>query len=130
MPFRDDDETRKAYYRAYNKRWYQKHKKRLFEKSKRHDSELRQWLQRYKSRLCCQRCGEIHPACLQFHHRDRKRKSYTISQVIGSRRNLSLAKLEEEISKCDILCGNCHALVHWQEAHDFDDWREVLFTIE
>jgi hypothetical protein len=129
MAFKSHEE-RKAYYRDYNKLWYKRHKARLIEKSKQHDKELSRWLQKYKSKLCCQMCGERHPACLQFHHRDRASKSYTISHVVGSRRNLSLQKLEQEISKCDILCGNCHALLHWQETHDFDDWREVVPPIK
>lgn len=130
MPIRDNDETRKAYYREYNKGWYQKHKERLIEKSRQHDAELRQWLRSYKSKLCCTMCGENHPACLHFHHRDRGGKSFAISQAIRGRRNMSFRKLEEEISKCDVLCGNCHAILHWKETHDFDDWREVLSPIE
>jgi len=114
MAFKDDEE-RRAYFREYNKGWYQRHKERLLERSKQHDEELRQWLGQYKSKLCCVKCGENHPACLQFHHRNREEKSFTISQVIGRRRNISLRKLEKEISKCDILCGNCHAKLHWEE---------------
>jgi len=129
MPPKSDEE-RRAYFREYNKRWYQRHRKRLLEKSKQHDEELRRWLRRYKSKLRCTMCGENHPACLQFHHRDREEKSFTISQGIGSRRNISFRKLEKEISKCDILCGNCHAIHHWRETHDFDDWREVLPLVD
>lgn len=124
MPIRDNDETRKAYYREYNKGWYQRHKERLKEKSKQHDRELRQWLRRYKSKLSCVICGENHPACLQFHHRDREGKSFTISRVVGGRRNMSIKELEKEISKCDILCGNCHAKLHWQERQMADNGGE------
>ena len=126
MPIRDNDETRKAYYREYNKGWYQRHRERLLEKNKRHDGELRQWLRRYKSKLCCIECGENHPACLQFHHRNRSEKSFTISQAVGGRRNLSFRTLEKEINKCDILCGNCHAKRHWRETHETDSWEELL----
>lgn len=121
MPIRDNDETRKAYYREYNKGWYQRHRERLLEKRRQHNEELRQWLRRYKSRLRCAECSESHPACIQFHHRDREEKSFTIGQIIGRRRYISLKKLEKEISKCDILCGNCHAKLHWQEAHMVDN---------
>lgn len=130
MPIRENDETRKAYYREYNKGWYQRHREWLLEKNKRHDEELRQWLRGYKSKLCCITCGENHPACLQFHHRNRSEKSFTISHAIGGRRNLSFRTLEKEISKCDILCGNCHAIHHWREMHEFDDWREVLPAVD
>jgi len=124
-----DAEERRAYFREYNKGWYRRHKKRLIEKSKQPDKELRQWVNQYKSKLCCVMCGERHPACLQFHHRDRKEKSFTISEVIGQRRNLSVRKLEEEISKCDLLCGNCHAMYHWRETHDSDKWEEPMLSM-
>lgn len=125
MAFKSDEE-RRAYAREYNKGWYRRHKERLREKRRQHDEELKQWLRQYKSQLCCAECGENHPACLQFHHRDKEGKSFTIGSIIGRWRYITLKKLQEEISKCDILCGNCHALLHWRETHGFDDWREVL----
>ena len=129
MPIRDNDETRKAYYREYNKGWYQRHRERLLEKRRQHYEELKLWLRQYKSKLCCVECGENHPACLQFHHRNRAEKSFTISHIIG-RTHISIKRLEKEISKCEILCGNCHAMRYWRETHDFDDWREVLPPLE
>src|SRR5260370_15104957 len=129
MAFKDDEE-RRAYFREYNKGWYQRHKERLLEKRRQHNEALRQWLRRYKSKLRCIECGENHPACLQFHHHDREVKSFTIGSIIGRRKYVSIRKLEKEISKCEVLCGNCHAIRHWRETHDFDDWREVLPAIE
>lgn len=129
MAFKDDEE-RRAYYREYNKGWYQLHRESILEKRKRHKEELRKWLWRYKSKLCCMECGENHPACLQFHHRNREEKSFTIGSILGRRLYMSINKLEKEISKCDILCGNCHALRHWRETHDFDDWREAFLSVD
>jgi predicted HNH restriction endonuclease len=34
---------------------------------------------------------------------------------------MTLEKLQEEISKCTILCGNCHAIFHWRETHESDE---------
>lgn len=98
MPIRNNDETRKAYYREYNKSWYQRHKEHLLEKRKQHNEELRQWIKRYKSKLHCVECGENHPACLQFHHRDREEKSFGIGSVVG-RIHTSIKTLEKEINK-------------------------------
>lgn len=123
MPIRDNDETRKAYYREYNKSWYQRHKERLLEKRRQHYGELKLWLRRYKSKLRCVECGENHPACLQFHHRNRDEKSFTISSFIGQT-HVSVKRLEKEISKCEILCGNCHAKLHWQERQTTDSGDE------
>lgn len=129
MRFENDDE-RRAWYREYNKGWYQRHRERLREKRKRHDEELIQWVRRYKSELRCSKCGENHPACLHFHHRDREEKNFTISAVLGRWRYMTLEKLKTEIAKCDVLCGNCHALLHWRETHEFDSWLEVIFSEE
>lgn len=62
----------------------------------------------------CQRCGENHPACLSFHHRDEKTKKFNISQE-AVRRNRSLEYLQDEIAKCDVLCENCHRKLHSEE---------------
>ena len=127
MAFKDDEE-RRAYFREYNKGWYQRHKERLLDKRRQHYEELKLWLRRYKSKLFYAECGENHPACLQFHHLDRMEKSFTISQI--GRTHISIKSLEKEISKCEVLCGNCHAIRHWRETHDFDDWREVLPSLD
>lgn len=103
MAFKDDEE-RRAYFREYNKGWYQRHKERLLEKRRQHNEELRQWIKRYKSKLRCVECGENHPACLQFHHRDREEKSFGIGGIVG-RTHTSIKRLEKEISKCEIFAA-------------------------
>lgn len=70
------------------------------------------WLVEYKSKLSCCKCGENHPACLHFHHRDKSTKSFSISDSI---RRFSLEKIIAEIAKCDVLCANCHAKLHYDE---------------
>ena len=128
MPFRDNDETRKAYYREYNKGWYQRHREKRIAIAKKRHQEIRDWFRRYKSTLSCIDCGESHPACLHFHHRDRSDKSFNMAHVVG--RATSIKQILDEMKKCDILCANCHAIRHWREAHDFDDWLEVLPSVE
>jgi transcription elongation factor Elf1 len=98
-----DDERRKAYFREYNKGWYQRHKDRLLEKRRQHKEELKTWLRTYKTQLRCTKCGENHPACLQFHHLNREEKSFTIGSIITGRRYMTIDKLEKEINKCDVL---------------------------
>jgi hypothetical protein len=128
MAFKDDEE-RKAYFREYNKGWCRRHKNRLLEKRKQHNEELKAWLRMYKSKLSCVKCGESHPACLHFHHQDRAEKSFTIGSIVA-RSYISVRRLEEEISKCDVLCGNCHAIYHWGEMHDSDDLNEIFPSVD
>ena len=131
MAFKDDDE-RKAYFREYNKGWYQQHKdtileKRL-EKRRRRELNIRDWFRKYKSELSCMECGENHLACLQFHHRDKEEKNFTISNA--ALRGTSIKTLIKEMKKCDILCVNCHAKLHWREIHQTDSWEEILPPME
>jgi hypothetical protein len=56
----------------------------------------------------CAICGfDEHPAALQFHHRDRGEKSFTLRD--GDTR--ALERMREEAAKCVLLCANCHAQV-------------------
>lgn len=57
----------------------------------------------------CTECGETHPRCLDFHH-VRGQKKYNVSQF--ARCAMSEASLRAEISKCVVLCANCHRKAH------------------
>lgn len=52
--------------------------------------------------------GEYTPEMLDFHHYDPATKSGQISLMLSSRTE----RLAAEVSKCIILCRNCHALFH------------------
>lgn len=60
----------------------------------------------------CVRCGEKHPACLDFHHRDGKESKLG---NIGQFRKFGTDRLLAEIAKCDVLCANCHRKHHYDE---------------
>ena len=62
----------------------------------------------------CQHCG--YNKCiraLEFHHVDPTQKDFGISRTLTK----SVAKLKEEVSKCILLCSNCHAEIH-QELYE------------
>ena len=71
------------------------------------------WYHELKSALECNRCHETHPACLQFHHTDPKEKEASLA--IAIRRGWGRKRLLSEISKCEVLCANCHAKHHAAE---------------
>ncbi len=77
-------------------------------------AKLIQWFKGYKANLSCKKCDENHPACLVFHHRDPKTKQFQISAAVG--RSFGKNTILAEIEKCDVLCANCHAKVHWNGA--------------
>lgn len=112
MPYKDKDQQKK-YSKEYGHSWYQAHKDKVIEKRKRNQGKIKEWYRYYKSQLQCSMCGENHPACLQFHHREREDKSFNVGDM--ARRPTSKKRLIDEIAKCDVLCVNCHAKLHWEE---------------
>ena len=94
----------------YCKNHYAKNKEKRKDqiKSRRHD--LAVWFQEYKSSLCCTRCPENHPSCLQFHHNDPTEKEIEISKAITN--GWSKDRILKEIEKCTVLCANCHCKEH------------------
>jgi len=95
------------------KRNYEKNKKVTFDRNNRKRTNLRKWFEEYKKTLSCIKCGENHPACLDFHHIDSTTKEHTISLMIGG--TYSIDTVMREIEKCDILCANCHRKLHYDE---------------
>jgi len=65
-------------------------------------------MQRIKAERGCLYCGTCHPLVLDFHHRNPADKSFTISQIPTT----NIPKLLAEVEKCDVVCRNCHMLVH------------------
>lgn len=67
----------------------------------------------------CALCPETEPACMHFHHKDPGQKSFRIAGYLydmrpgkdpGFVRHQEL--LRAEISKCIVLCSNCHMKFH------------------
>jgi hypothetical protein len=70
-------------------------------------------LHSHKVGLECLDCGENHPATLDFHHTGDEKKLYGVSAM--AYQGFSLDKVKHEISKCIVLCSNCHRKHHWNE---------------
>ena len=63
-------------------------------------------LARYKQMRGCVDCGyKAHSAALEFDHVVGE-KSRTVASLMYH----SWEKIKEEISKCDVVCANCHAI--------------------
>ena len=72
---------------------------------------LKLQLEQYLSDKHCKNCPENRRPCLCFHHRDPTQKKYQIPQMVDH--CYSWQTILTEIEKCDILCHNCHAIIHW-----------------
>lgn len=63
---------------------------------------------------CCQHCGfKEHIVALSFHHKNPKIKKFNLDGrgLAGKTWKSILLELE----KCDLLCLNCHAILHAKE---------------
>ena len=123
MPYKDRDK-RAEYQKEYSRNWYERHKDEVIERKKQRQREIWNWFRSYKSTLRCMDCGISHPAVLQFHHRNKADKNFSISSVVS--RATSIKQITNEINKCDVLCVNCHTKRHWRETHETDSWEELV----
>ncbi len=72
-------------------------------------------VQDIKSKIGCRRCGFTDYRALDFQHKDPK----TVIRTKGGQRRalagLSYQILLEEVSKCEVICANCHRIEHYRQ---------------
>ena len=68
----------------------------------------------YKETHPCVKCGETDWVVLQFHHIGGKDINIANAVNIG----WGLERIKKEISKCVIMCANCHIRLHYEERVD------------
>lgn len=113
MPYKDPAKQRESWLA-----WYGRNRERVLakyadgrrERLCAHKAKLSAWVLEYKDLHPCEHCGETHPACLQFHHRDGTTKELEVSNAVRDGWNLS--RLQAEAAKCAVLCANCHLKHH------------------
>ena len=69
---------------------------------------LREWVHERKRREGCTRCGCSDPRCLVFHHTGEKRA--TVAEMVSAGKPRKA--VAEEMSRCLVLCANCHRRQH------------------
>lgn len=63
-----------------------------------------------KAEIGCRGCHINDFRCLDFHHLDPSTKLFSIGAAIS--RGVSMERILAEITKCEVLCANCHKLEH------------------
>lgn len=105
--------------RAYWRQWYENNKHREDYKAadratkKRIRKERKGWFVEFRKTLKCNRCPENDWAVLDFHHSDPEEKDMEVSTMVSHA--WSKEKILKEISKCEVLCSNCHRKHHRDE---------------
>lgn len=114
MPTQKWREENQDKFRQYRRDWYERNKARAKASVARRTRELIEYIERRKAEIGCNICGESHPGCLDFHHREPADKEVDVSRIAHDH-GWSIERIEAEITKCDVLCANCHRKLHWSE---------------
>jgi hypothetical protein len=108
MPLKDKDARRK-YQRRYQRAWYHKNRQKHLRFVREHEKVSTAFLEATRREFPCL-CGESDSACLDFHHVGGKEKGLPGRLWDG----WSIDRIVRELSKCDVLCSNCHRKLHRQ----------------
>ena len=99
------DYKSKEFHREKSKEHYQKYKQKYNERNQLQKQKTRLIIEEAKEGGCI-KCNETEKACLDFHHLGDK--DTTVSSMLG----MSEQRVRSEISKCVVLCANCHRKLH------------------
>jgi hypothetical protein len=95
--------------------WQKNNKEKVTGYKRKHKHEMRAisrlYINNIKNNTKCCVCNETTPCCLDFHHIDSKLKDGEISRLMNDGSSLDI--LKNEISKCKIMCSNCHRKLHF-----------------
>lgn len=83
------------------------------EKKRAYKKKMKLEFMAWKATLSCIKCGENHPATLDFHHHTPHPDNIKINMLVKHDR-FSFAK-KEIAEKCIVLCANCHRKHHWDD---------------
>jgi len=110
-------DKRRAYVRARSRKHYHKSGAACLDRHRKRSRGTKIKCVEYLGGKCLL-CGySEHLSALQFHHVDPELKTLTISSKISN--GWSFGRLEDELSKCVLLCANCHSEVTTEHS-----WRK------
>lgn len=102
MPYTDIVKRRECH-----KRYYLRNRELYRRKNIKRRTELINFVIALKQKPCMD-CGvQYPPYVMDFDHRDKETKIAAINQMINLH-SYSKEKILNEISKCDLVCANCH----------------------
>jgi hypothetical protein len=99
----------------YSSNHYNNNKKKYLERARKNNVKYigrnKDFIREYKATHGCKFCNEKNPVCLDFHHEDPRHKEANISRMKND--SHSIQKIKQEISKCIVVCANCHRKLHY-----------------
>jgi predicted HNH restriction endonuclease len=73
-------------------------------------ANIKLYIKRYKEKPCSVCGAELDPCQMDLVHRDPNDKLALPAEICKTRWTWS--KMEREVLKCDVVCANCHRLLH------------------
>lgn len=99
-----------------SKRHYRRNKEQYLARNRAKRAQLNDFLRKYKEFHGCKDCkGKFPYYVLDFDHRDPSKKQFEPARLT---RLGSWDRMLGEISKCDVVCANCHRERTHQGGHD------------
>ena len=90
--------------------WYSRNKELAFSMAINHRLQKKIKIDAIKEASPCMDCRNFFPAvCMDFDHRDPTKKVAPVSYLL-SIAGSPWPEIEAEISKCDLVCSNCHRI--------------------
>jgi len=111
MPYKDKA-VKKTKQKTYANTYYQNNKAKVLATTKASVKKYKEQWRSFKATLSCVKCGQNHPATLDFHHIDSNTKEASVNKLIKYR---AFKRAMEEVKKCLVLCANCHRIHHHDE---------------
>jgi hypothetical protein len=108
MPLKDP-EARRAYHLEYMRKWYQENREIHIARVKRVALRARETVKQYidaRKRRPCPDCGSDFPPFLMDFDHVRGTKVAIVAKLRSDK--ASLAKIEAEIARCEVVCAHCH----------------------
>jgi ABC-type Zn2+ transport system substrate-binding protein/surface adhesin len=99
----------KTCHSIYLKQHYQDNKQQYLENISKRKKEIQVFIRDQKNKPCYD-CKKNYPYyVMDFDHRENKEFNLN-----GAWKRYSIDKIKQEISKCDLVCANCHRERTWQ----------------
>jgi hypothetical protein len=94
--------------KSYDRNYYLEDKDRRLSINKKWQDEFWIWYTDLKNKPCADCKNSFDPVCMQWDHLPGYDKIERVSFI--ARTTMNREKILEEISKCELVCANCHAL--------------------
>jgi hypothetical protein len=91
---------------------YLRYKDDYLSRQKERKNAARDYINSIKKRSKCSKCPIDNYVVLDFHHRDPKMKEISACDMVTNK--YSIARIDAELAKCDIVCANCHRIIHYE----------------